>query len=403
MLRIIVVTLILSLFTTLPTVATTATGPSRSSLSLRIDPDFSRERLSPSVRLWYDRFWAGLQNSNQYLNATELARSNDTYNYGRALNTHITSILQVLRVTGDRRLLDEVGRLSELMRGQLRDWSVLKKGGKQPEVDGYVNWLYNHDPEYIGTDAHEMDEMLSHALVASMAYAFYINRDLDPRYAERAHFWTNYLKNQFEAKWRRRKHVPSGFPFLEKKLTHVYVQWIRYHYYMARLTGEKSYEDEALRMALIIQSQIREVPTPIGVAAMWDHGMPILGETSFGAQPCHYARYTVQAAADLTAEGFSIFGEPGYMDRIAVTLVYFVIGDGKIVDVMPFKIDGSGVPKEKIERFAISPWTMMGRWDSTGKILAVSEKIYRSVEPDPEHPRSIYIPAGMIFSLLKQP
>ena len=110
----------------LPTYPTPTT---RTALSLRIDPNFTEDSLSPEARVWYDRFLASLQNPSQYPNATSLASSNDTYNYGRPLNTHITTILQVFRLTGDRRLLDEVDRLAQLMRAQLKDWSILTKGG----------------------------------------------------------------------------------------------------------------------------------------------------------------------------------------------------------------------------------------------------------------------------------
>ena len=190
---------------------------SRTNLTLRIDLTFNEKQLPVEARLWYSRFWAGLRNPSQYPNATALAQSNDTYNYGRPLNTHITTILQLLRVTGDQRLLDEVDRLTELMRAKLKDRSILTVGGSTYQADGYLNWVWQYnEPSYVGTDIHEMDEILTHSLVASYAYAFQVNRDLDPRYAERAQFWTNYLKNHFEAKWRKRKKIPTGFPFLER-------------------------------------------------------------------------------------------------------------------------------------------------------------------------------------------
>jgi hypothetical protein len=374
-------------------------------LSLRIDPSFNSSQLSPEVRLWYDRFWAGLRNANQDPNATALAGSSDIYNYGRGLNMHITSILQVLRVTGDRALLDEVDRLAQLMRAELRDLSILERGGAGYEADGYLNWLYlrSKHEEYYGTDVHEMDDMLSHSLVAAMAYAFYVNRELDTRYAERAQFWTNYLQNHFEAKWRNRKGIPVDFPFLEKSLAHAHIQWIRYHYYMARLTGDEAYETEAKRMAEIIGEHIREVPTPVGVAAMWDHGMPALGRTNtLGAQRFNYARYTVQAAADLAAEEFSVFGKPEFMERMALTLAYFVM-DSESIPSLAGQIDGRGTRRESLDRYAVSPWTMLARWDESRKILAISEKIYTQIESDLEEPVRIQIPAGIVFSLTPPP
>ena len=243
-----------------------------------------------------------------------------------------------------------------------------------------------------------MDEMLAHSLVASFAYAFYVNRDLDSRYAERAQFWTDYLKNQFEAKWRKRKGIPTGFPFLTKELTHAYLQWIRYHYYMAKLTGDQAYMDEAVRMAGNIKDQIQLVSTPIGTADFWYHGMTLIGASStYGPQPTHYARYTVQAAADLAAEGFNIFGQSGFMDRMANTLSYFIMNS---TSSYAGNIDGSGTP-ESYDRYSISPWAMLGRWDNTGKIQSETERVYKLIESSPDNPRRVYFPAGMLYMLMR--
>ena len=385
---------------TTPTPTEEVTSPSTETLlSLRIDPTFTVDSLPAETRLWYNRFLAGMRNPNQYPNATAAAQSNDTYKYGRTLNFNVTTILQMLRVTGDRQLLDEVDRLSQLMRVQLKDWSILTYGGSTYQADGYLNWQYNYDAGYIGTDAHVMDEMLAHSLVAAYAYAFYVNRDLDPRYAERAQFWTNYLKNDFEAKWRKRNNKPTGFPFMEKLLAHPYMQFVRYHYYMAKLTGDKAYEDEALRMAGNIKNQIKEVSTPIGTSAIWAHGMTLLGANSPGIQSTSYARVTVQGAADLAAEGFSIFGQAGYMDRIAVTLANNIM-DGNLSAYAAY-IDGSGSGGAGLDTYAISPWAMIGRWDKTGEVQVETDRVYRQFESSPENPKRIFLPAGMVYLLTR--
>ena len=219
---------------------------------------------------------------------------------------------------------------------------------------------------------------------------------VDPRYAERAEFG-NYLKNHFEAKWRKRENKATGFPFLEKNLTHSYMQWIRYHFYMAKLTGNKTYEDEALRMAGVINNQIKQVSTSIGTGDMWDHGMTVLGVSSYGAQPTHYARYTVQGAADLAAEGFSIFGQSGYMDRMSVTLANYVM-DGNL-SAYAGNIDGSASGSETFDVYTISPWAMLGRWDKTGEIQVETDRVYKKMESSPENPRRIFLPAGMVYTL----
>jgi hypothetical protein len=368
-------------------------------LSLRIDPSFTVDSLPADTRLWYNRFLAGMRNPSQYPNATTSAQSGDVYGYGRTLNTSMTTILQMLRVTGDRQLLDEVDRLAQLMRAKLKDSSILTHGGSTYQADGYLNWQWLNpgDPNYYGTDVHVMDEMLTHSLVASYAYAFHLNRDLDPRYAERAQFWTNYLKNHFEAKWRKRNNKATGFPFLEKNLAHPYMQFVRYHFYMAKLTGDNAYENEALRMAGNIKNQIKEVSTPIGTGAVWAHGMTTLGSTSTGIQSTTYARYTVQGAADLAAEGFSIFGEAGYMEKIAVTLANNVM-DGNLSAYAAY-INGSGSGAESLDTYAISPWAMIGRWDKTGEVKVETDRVYRKLEASPENPKRIHLPAGMVYLL----
>lgn len=137
--------------------------PPRSSLSLRANPYFSPNQLSANIRVWHARLKSAINNPYQSLRATRLASSNNTYYYGRTLNTHITSLLQALRVTKDPLIFIEVDRLAELMRAQLRDRSILSAQGSTYETDGYLNWLNNHDVDYQGTDIHKMDEMLTHS------------------------------------------------------------------------------------------------------------------------------------------------------------------------------------------------------------------------------------------------
>ncbi len=92
--------------------------------------------------------------------------------------------------------------------------------------DGYRNWRYFNDPSSgsYGTNTHDMDEMLTHSMVAAAAYTL-----KEAGYTTSANTWTNYLKNDFEAKWRKRNNKPTGFPFIEKDLFHPYVQFTRYN------------------------------------------------------------------------------------------------------------------------------------------------------------------------------
>jgi hypothetical protein len=372
----------------------TTTPTTRTSLSLRGDPSFSATKLSSETKLWHDRLWAAISNSRQSPNPTELAGSNNLYDYGRGLNTYITSLLHAFRATGDLRILDEIDRLTQIMRSKLKDSSILTVGGSSPKSDGYLNWIYNRDNEYKGTDVHEMDDMLTHSMVAAVAYAFYVNRDLNAKYEERANFWTGYLKNHFEAKWRARKKKATGFPFLEKKLTHTYAQWNRYHYYMYKLTGEKGYHNEAVRMAQVIKNGVKTVSTSIGQAATWDHGMPHNGGKAHGPQPSNYARYTIQAMADLSLEGFSVYAEHGFMERVAHTVAALVLN--KAPSAIAGKIDGSG--SSSVSIYGISPFAQVALWDKSGMVKTISEQIYKNIESSTSSPRRIYLPTALMMS-----
>lgn len=376
----------------------------RTATTLRVEPGFLPDQLPDQAQYWYDLLWVSINNPRQLpMAAEDVAKSNDTYLYGRVLNMHITSLLHALRVSGDKRFLVEIDRLAELMRATLDDRSILTYGGTSHDADGYLNWLwrYNSDPGYIDTDIHEMDEMMCHAMVAAIAYTYHVNRDKEHQYAEKAAFWSNYLTNHFEQKWRSRKQVPQGFPFLTSRLIHVYMQWVRYHYYMYRLTGDKGYLDETERMARVVAQQITTVTTPSGLAAQWTHGMTVLGEKPMGAQKVNYARYTIQAAADLHLEGVSVFAENAFMKNIATMFSSFVL-DNDAPESMAAYIDGHGKERETMKRYLYSPFAQLSYWDQGGRIHDISEQIFASAETDPGNPRSIHVPAGLLFSTLKR-
>jgi hypothetical protein len=365
---------------------------------MRVNSDFNVNYLPFEIRQWHIRLQNGLKNSRNRTYYTNLAESNNTYNYGRQLNTYITTLLNLLRVTNDPLLMVEVDRLSEILRKQLNDKSIISLQEAEFVKDGFLNWQYRRDNKYFGTDLHEMDEMLTHSLIAAIAYAYHVNSDCENYYEAKAAFWINYLENHFEKKWRIRKNKPKDFPFLEKKLTHVYAQWIRYNYYMAKLTGKNNYLEEALRMSAIIHQHIFGTASGTGRHLTWDHGMPILGTPAHGPQPLQYARYTLQAAADLAMEGFDFFGKPGYMEKLALTVRHFVLAD-KTGRSFPYRIDGADLGRETPSRFASSPWAMLGRWDPSGEIVMISKKVYDLTEPSNDKPMNIYIPAGIVFSL----
>src|SRR5690606_10309211 len=105
-------------------------------------------------------------------------------------------------------------------------WRGTADGTKQK--DGYLNWVWrqNHGEAYQGKDTNQLDEIKTHAMIASVAYALELNRDLKSpggrNYGAHADFWQDYLVNDFEAKWRDRRNKPTGFPFIMRPHTHTY-------------------------------------------------------------------------------------------------------------------------------------------------------------------------------------
>ncbi|NLX10375.1 MAG: hypothetical protein GXY36_12025 [Chloroflexi bacterium] len=350
-------------------------------------PDFDPGSLPAEQRIWYDRLWTAIRNPEVYPNPDTAASSGDLYPLGRTLNDHITALLTAFRVTGDLALLDEVDRLMELARAQLQDYNN----------DGYLNWRWlwdNTQQIYYNTDDHEMDEMLTHALVAEVAYALHANAEFSPVYAEHAAFWTDYLINHFLAKWKER----GG---LDRPLTHPYTQFMRMYYYLYRLTGDEDYLAEAFRRARVLDTMMQERQTPYGVAFVWDHRVPGMGIPAYGCQPTVYSQLTMAALQDLALEGFAQYADPDYMRHYTATFRDLVIRANNL-DTLAGTVCGDG--EESFGKFLISNMPGLAVWDDTGQILAVSEAAYRNSKVEnPNNPRRVFIPAYMLQALAAQP
>jgi len=371
--------------------------------SLKGNPAFERSQLPPEMRRWYDRFWSTVEDPKlDYppLNPTSLAQSGDLYQLGRNLNVYVTSMLNMLRVTGDLALLDEIDHLMGLVQGTLRDTNG----------DGFRNFRYLRTAggsKFYGDDRHEMDEVLTHSFLAAVAYAFKENAQYSDRYAEQAAFWTDYLKNDFEAKWRARNDEPSGFPFLTFDLTHPYVQWIRYHYYMAKLTGEGGYYREAERMAELVAEHMREVYTPNGPAFVWDHRfLPDTDNGPLGCQPFIYVQYTIQGFQDLYLEGFSVFADDRFLQKAATAISEFIIDNGShsfAQDICSGTYQRGLRPntgdRGVVSLFLNYPFAALGKWDATGETEEITREVYRRLEDDPDAPHHYNLPAMMVFML----
>ncbi|ADI13647.1 hypothetical protein [Truepera radiovictrix] len=315
------------------------------------------------------------------LDPVRMADSGDLYVYGRNMNHYLTSLILAYRTTGDRRLVQQIDTVMNRMQGTLRDTTG----------DGFRNWRYlrSGSGSFYGRDTHEMDEMMTHSVVAAAAYTL-----RQAGFNSSADFWTNYLRNDFEAKWRRRKGVRSGFPFLTRNLMHPYVQWIRYHHYMGKLTGDSGYTAEARRMARIVENNMRSVNTPSGTGYVWDHRVQLSGRASNGCQPMVYVRLTTQGLADLATQG--VFSNT-FMQRVANGMAHVGLKstDGQLAG----NICGSGTYSNRsaVRNF---PYAQIASWDRSGRLRTAAERVYNATERhNLSQPRLYNLPATMVFTL----
>ena len=342
-----------------------------------------------SLNEWRDRVLATITNPrfNSSLDPKLSVASGDLYKLGRNFNNYATGLILVYRETGDRALVQQLDDLMELAKEKLVDTNG----------DGYRNWLYLHEASAsssFGTDLHEMDEILTHSVVAAIAYTF-----KQAGYGSSATFWTDYLK-EFEAKWRARKNKATGFPFLTKKLMHPYVHFIRYHLYMSKLTGDSSYYTEAKRMSEVVKRNMRLSETPGGTGYVWDHHVQLSGDASLGCQPMVYVKYTTQALADLAVMDANLF-DATFVKKVANTMAYTALlnDDGSL---LAGNICGIGT-YGTINTFAEMPYAQLAPWDGSNRLKIAAERTYVHRERwNLNSPRTPNIPAQMVFTLARQ-
>ena len=338
---------------------------------------------------WHNRILATITNPrfNSALDPKLLVSSGDLYKLGRNFNHYATGLILAYRETGDRTLVQQLDDLMDIAKEKLVD----------TDGDGYRNWLYLHEASAsssFGTDYHEMDEILTHSVVAAVAYTF-----KQAGYSSSAAFWTDYLR-EFEAKWRARKSKPTGFPFLTKTLMHPYANFIRYHLYMSKLTGDSRYYTEAKRMSEVVKRNMRPSETPGGAGYIWDHRVQLSGEASLGCQPMVYVRLTTQALADLAVMDANLF-DTTFMKKVANTMAYTAL----------IKDDGSQLAGDScgtgtygtINTFAGMPYAQLAPWDDSERLKTAAEHVYAYVErSNLALPRTPNIPAQMVFTLARR-
>ncbi len=337
--------------------------------------------LSSDTRSWLSE----IKGTTNYRSKTStyslecLAGSGRVQDLSRHLNLQLTSVLAALRPTGDRDLLEKVYVVMQRERGTLRDTNR----------DGYLDWRYVPGAKSAGsldwTDKHVMEEIMAHSIVAQAAYAFKLNSGVDRKYAEAASFWTGYLTNHYEAKWRKRTGKRSGYPIIEKPLFHPYVNNTRYHHYMYKLTGNSAYKQERDRQVRIIKRHL----LPTNGALVWTHSVNELRHDrrlsmGWDYQPVGYTGESMSVLADLGLEG--VLNE-STMRGIAKTLAVKMLDDKSSKGVMAGDVGDSqkgsyyipylkkrmtltspGYDRGTIGTFNSRGYALLAPWDSSGEI-----------------------------------
>lgn len=385
------------------------------SMPMRGRPDFEPRDLPEPARELHQALLESIALPEQREYIERLAASDNLYEYGRLVQTHVSALLTAFRLTGDLALLDRVDQLTQLMRARLDDsWRGVRQGNRREGRDGYLNWVWGNSTSkhHLGKDLHETDEMRAHALVAEVAWAFRLNRDLaSPSgidYGERSDFWLDYLQEHFEPKWRERNEVAwPRFPFLQRPYVHPTLAFTKYHYFMYLLTDSPVYLDEAVRLSDILFSEFREVETETGPALVWRRSITSQGGDENYLMPTAYSSLVIVDALALHLEGFYAWSDARLPKGLATMIAEFLIDNGAV----DFARDiGGGETRAGIRPSSVRDWerqtateysinsfALLAAWDESGRIAEVSAALYEDLPPQHRYP---YIPAGLLVDEL---
>jgi hypothetical protein len=373
-----------------------------SALTLRVDPTFSRSKLTAAEQNWYDLIWTHVAGCA----STVLARSqwDDSYTYGRSIGDYDTALLLGLRATGDRRFLDRVMVVTDSMRAKLRDADDACVGGA---TDGYLDWRFrsinalncsctNTCGGYFGTDREQIDEALANGNIALVAYAFVVNSDIDTAYASRASFWTNYLLHHWEAKWISRAGGDSLKAWLDnatgmyKHEAHCVANLTRAAYYLWKITGNPFYLNRANDLAARSAGNLVLNPT-VPTAYSWHHQV----DNTTTWQAVNYAEYTSGVFCDLHLDGFAPYASTVEIKKFMSTWRDIVFANSAPgFTMMGPDVYGGGAAIA----IAATSASTMARWDSTGKMMQYAN-VLSAWSPSATSIYTMQVPAGALVAV----
>ncbi len=409
--------------------------------SLRGDPSFAVSSLSADQRVWFDRSLASIQ--GQVSAMVSRAQRDDMYLFGRTLYEFSASALLGLRATGDLRFLDALDPMLQALRAQLYDgWCdgvdstvyVNARYGTVVEKDGYRNFRFRYESgrDYC-RDTGDLNEALTHGHLAMVMYAYHVNRDLvSPAgvdYGERADFWFDYLRNDFEAKWRGRTGVAwPAMDFIDLKFSHTYNVFTLYYYFMGQRLASVGHRDAAaylaeavsLTDAMFDQAYVPgergggfvEVSAPTGDAVVYSFGAPgrsEVEEAHLEASPMTYSRYALSAVLALRLEGVARWDDAAMM-RLSNGLTSYVLDIPRVTsskDSFAAGVTGSETVAEMppttyrsrltVSRYAETSIPAFMVWDGSGTIETLSLQVFGATESNPSSPSNAGIATSMLF------
>ena len=310
--------------------------------------------------------------------------SGDLYLLGRYVNDYTTSLIWALRATGDLSFLDRAAELWENARLDLSDaWC-------NGTTDGYLNWLWLYDPTasaFYCNDLHEMDDSMTHGVVAMLAHALDQNRQFGNGYGAKADFWVDYLENHFLQKWYDRDGsalISWQSGGLYKRLTHPRMNQLRIAYYLHKITGNTFYVDRAQEMVQELVVGLEVNPT-VPTAYQWKH--QISGNDE-GYQRINYAHYYMNGILEMYFEQFDVYGDESEMQKYMSTFRDVVLTKfGSPWNNMSYLVDGSGSTSMNLYGL-----TSFARWDTTGTLLQIANDVYSTSS-------NVALSAGVLLGL----
>ena len=273
--------------------AITPPPPPPSDYSLLGNPDFDIGGLSGVARTEYDTLLAELADTDNVNALNSMIDAGDLFTWSRVFHSHINSILNAFRVTGDLQLLDHVDVHMEGLRGKQRyGWTNASSDpGKWSQ---YLMWVMSDttsesDP---GEDR-KIDDLKIHGLVAMVAYALDLNRGFASpggrNYTASADQWRDYMLSVgahagegFLSKLNAKYGAGNGFNYaIPHSDAHSWWSWMKCLYFMDRLTGGAGYwGQDANRCANVLwASSISGMPRSSEPPEI--HAATIDGETGF--------------------------------------------------------------------------------------------------------------------------